>query len=64
VLVLLNFWKAGKPTIDPDPALDEVLGAGELEDALTGDRVAFKPGKPIAMPAYSVRVLVPEGAEA
>jgi cyclomaltodextrinase / maltogenic alpha-amylase / neopullulanase len=60
VLVLLNFGKATSITIDPSPALDEVLAAGTLEDALTGDRIAAPPG-PVRfrLPAFGVRVYVP-----
>jgi hypothetical protein len=64
VLVILNFGPAAEPTIEPDPALDEILRAGELEDALTGGRHSFAPGRPLklTMPAHSVRILVPAGA--
>jgi cyclomaltodextrinase len=65
VLVLLNFGKATSITIDPAPALDEVLAAGTLEDALTGERIATPTG-PVRfrLPAFGVRVLVPVGGGA
>jgi glycosidase len=63
VLVLLNFSKAATPTFDPDPALDQVLEAGELEDALTGDRYRVDPGSRsmFHLPPFAVRILVPAG---
>jgi cyclomaltodextrinase len=61
VLVLLNFGEEAQPTIARDPALDPFADAS-LEDALTGKRASFVPGKPFAMPARSVRILVPVGA--
>ncbi len=63
VLVVLNFGKAAEPTIDRDPALDEVLGSGVLEDALTGERLMLSSGGPLRlrMPSYSVRILLPAG---
>lgn len=64
VLVVLNFWKAAEPTIERDPALNELLRAGELEDALTGNRVRVEPGRPLTLrlPPFSVRIFVPAGA--
>jgi hypothetical protein len=66
VLVLLNFGAAAEPTVDRDPALEPFLGAGVLEDALTGDRVRLDPEGPmqVKMPGFSVRILVPAGGGA
>ena len=63
VLVLLNFGAKATPTITRARALDAMLGSGSLEDALTGQRLEVQPGRDLSltMPAYSVRVLVPEG---
>ena len=65
VLVLLNFGEATSITLDPAPALDEVLAPGALEDALTGERIAAPTG-PVRfrLPAFGVRVLVPAGGGA
>ncbi|HEX5936585.1 MAG TPA: alpha-amylase family glycosyl hydrolase [Actinomycetota bacterium] len=64
VLVVLNFSRKAEPTIEPSPALKQLLAAGPLEDVLTGQRFTFAPGEPLrlTMPAASVRVLVPAGA--
>ncbi|MGH7540132.1 MAG: alpha-amylase family glycosyl hydrolase, partial [Gemmatimonadota bacterium] len=65
LLVVLNFERKGGPTtIAADPALDEILRAGVLEDALTGERLTVRAGGgdlTLPMPAYGVRVLVPAG---
>jgi hypothetical protein len=65
VLVMLNFGKATSITLDPDPALDQVLAAGTLEDALSGERIAA-PSGPVRfrLPAFGVWILVPAGGSA
>jgi cyclomaltodextrinase len=60
VLVLLNFGDKASPTVERNPALDPFVDTA-LEDALTDERVPFVPGKPFAMPAHSVRILVLAG---
>jgi cyclomaltodextrinase len=64
VLVVLNFSRKAEPTIEPNPALRQLLAAGPLEDVISGKRFTFEPGRPLElpMPATSVRVLVPAGA--
>jgi cyclomaltodextrinase len=63
VLVLLNFGAATSITVDPAPALHEVLAGGALEDALTGERIATPSGPArFQMPAFGVRILVPVGS--
>jgi hypothetical protein len=61
---LLNFSREAEPTIEPDPALKQLLAAGPLVDVLSGDRFRFDVGKPLhlRMAPTSVRVLVPAGA--
>ena len=62
ILVLLNFGEDAQPTVARDPALDPFVDT-PLEDALTGERVMFTPGRPFQIPARSVRILVlPGGA--
>ena len=64
VLVVLNFSREAGPTIQPDPALRQLLAAGPLEDVLSGQRFTFEQGKPLqlSMPPFSVRVIVPVGS--
>jgi cyclomaltodextrinase len=64
VLVVLNFSREAEPTIEPNPALKQLLAAGPLVDVLSGDRFRFDVGKPLhlRMAPTSVRVLVPAGA--
>jgi glycosidase len=60
LLVLLNFGEAAEPEFQPDPALEPFLDV-PLRDALTGKPASFAVGKPVPMPATSVRILVPAG---
>lgn len=64
VLVVLNFSREAEPTIQPDPALRQLLAAGALEDVLSGQRFTFEQGKPLqlSMRPFSVRVIVPVGS--
>jgi cyclomaltodextrinase / maltogenic alpha-amylase / neopullulanase len=63
-LVVLNFSREAEPTIQPDPALRQLLSAGPLEDVLSGQRFTFEQGKPMKLPMrpFSVRVIVPVGS--
>jgi hypothetical protein len=64
VLVVLNFSRQAEPTIEPDPALRQLLAAGALQDVLSGQRFTFEQGKPLQLPMrpFSVRVIVPVGS--
>ena len=61
VLVVLNFSKPAKATIERDPELDRVLARGPLVDAITGETVNLPAQGEVAieMPADGVHVLVP-----
>jgi cyclomaltodextrinase len=63
VLVVLNFGKSARPTFASSAVLDQVLGLGELQDALTGERFRFEQGRPVTLetPAYSVLILTAAG---